>query len=98
MLYMLSFFITKPLVLCLFLSLPAVLSVMFGADLGSPKGIRFSDVTDTSATVHWVVPRARVDSYKVTYVPAHGGQNPVSLPGNRKYGHLMCLIQSYNQF
>ncbi|XP_070689884.1 tenascin isoform X2 [Pempheris klunzingeri] len=42
-------------------------------DLGSPKGIRFSDVTDTSATVHWVVPRARVDSYKVTYVPAHGG-------------------------
>uniref|UniRef100_A0A671VC03 Tenascin Cb n=1 Tax=Sparus aurata TaxID=8175 RepID=A0A671VC03_SPAAU len=42
-------------------------------DLGPPKGIRFSDVTDTSATVHWVVPRARVDSYKVTYVPAHGG-------------------------
>uniref|UniRef100_A0A665UXL5 Tenascin C n=1 Tax=Echeneis naucrates TaxID=173247 RepID=A0A665UXL5_ECHNA len=42
-------------------------------DLGSPKGIRFSDVTDTSATVHWVVPRARVDSYRVTYVPAHGG-------------------------
>lgn len=42
-------------------------------DLGSPKGVRFSDVTDTSATVHWVVPRARVDSYRVTYVPAHGG-------------------------
>uniref|UniRef100_A0A7N9B158 Tenascin C n=1 Tax=Mastacembelus armatus TaxID=205130 RepID=A0A7N9B158_9TELE len=42
-------------------------------DMGSPKGIRFSDVTDTSATVHWVVPRARVDNYKVTYVPAHGG-------------------------
>uniref|UniRef100_A0A667Y0D6 Tenascin Cb n=1 Tax=Myripristis murdjan TaxID=586833 RepID=A0A667Y0D6_9TELE len=41
-------------------------------DLGSPKGVRFSDVTDTSATVHWVVPRARVDSYQVTYVPAHG--------------------------
>ncbi|XP_038560221.1 tenascin isoform X1 [Micropterus salmoides] len=42
-------------------------------DMGSPKGIRFSDVTDTSSTVHWVVPRARVDSYRVTYVPAHGG-------------------------
>ncbi|XP_068616944.1 tenascin isoform X2 [Brachionichthys hirsutus] len=41
--------------------------------LGSPKGIRFSDVTDTSTTVHWSVPRARVDSYRVTYVPAHGG-------------------------
>ncbi|XP_031733205.1 tenascin isoform X2 [Anarrhichthys ocellatus] len=42
-------------------------------DLGSPKGIRFSDVTDTSATVHWVVPKARVDNNRVTYVPAHGG-------------------------
>ncbi|XP_008334106.1 tenascin isoform X1 [Cynoglossus semilaevis] len=42
-------------------------------DLGAPKGIRFSDVTDTSATVHWAVPRARVDSHQVTYVPAHGG-------------------------
>ncbi|XP_030272693.1 tenascin isoform X3 [Sparus aurata] len=52
-------------------SAPATISAP--TDLGPPKGIRFSDVTDTSATVHWVVPRARVDSYKVTYVPAHGG-------------------------
>ncbi|KAM8760587.1 tenascin isoform 1-T3 [Acanthopagrus schlegelii] len=54
----------------------AILDPVFAdtiTDLGPPKGIRFSDVTDTSATVHWVVPRARVDSYKVTYVPAHGG-------------------------
>lgn len=55
------------------LSLPAV-SVLPVPDLGSPKGIRFSDVTDTSATVHWVTPRARVDNYRVTYVPAYGGQ------------------------
>uniref|UniRef100_A0A3Q1EJY2 Tenascin Cb n=1 Tax=Acanthochromis polyacanthus TaxID=80966 RepID=A0A3Q1EJY2_9TELE len=52
-------------------SVPATISAP--TDLGSPKGIRFSDVTDTSATVHWVTPRARVDSYQVTYVPAHGG-------------------------
>ncbi|XP_056274974.1 tenascin-like isoform X2 [Pseudoliparis swirei] len=41
--------------------------------LGSPTGIRFSDVTDTSATVHWAPPKARVDGSRVTYVPAHGG-------------------------
>ncbi|XP_066509409.1 tenascin-like [Hoplias malabaricus] len=41
--------------------------------LGTPKGIRFSEVTDTSATVHWTVPRARVDSYRVVYVPIQGG-------------------------
>ncbi|XP_060893340.1 tenascin isoform X3 [Labrus mixtus] len=48
-------------------------SISAPTDLGPPKAIRFSDVTDTSATVHWVVPRARVDSYRVTFVPAHGG-------------------------
>lgn len=52
-------------------SVPATISAP--TDLGSPKGIRFSEVTDTSATVHWVTPRARVDSYRVTYMPAHGG-------------------------
>ncbi|XP_029494130.1 tenascin isoform X3 [Oncorhynchus nerka] len=41
--------------------------------LGTPTGIRFSEVTDTSATVHWAIPRARVDSYRVTYVAAQGG-------------------------
>ncbi|KAJ8005892.1 hypothetical protein DPEC_G00122620 [Dallia pectoralis] len=41
--------------------------------LGTPRGIRFSDVTDTSATVHWTIHRAQVDSYRVTYHPAHGG-------------------------
>ncbi|XP_027888874.1 tenascin isoform X3 [Xiphophorus couchianus] len=48
-------------------------SVSAATDLGSPKGIRFSGVTDTSATVHWLTPRARVDNYQVTYMPAHGG-------------------------
>uniref|UniRef100_A0A673L402 Tenascin-like n=1 Tax=Sinocyclocheilus rhinocerous TaxID=307959 RepID=A0A673L402_9TELE len=46
--------------------------------LGTPKGIRFSDVTDTSATVHWTFPRTSVDSYRVTYVPVQGG-NPMTL-------------------
>ncbi|XP_026102448.1 tenascin-like isoform X2 [Carassius auratus] len=46
--------------------------------LGTPKGIRFSDVTDTSAAVHWILPRNRVDSYRVTYVPIQGG-SPMTL-------------------
>lgn len=69
--------------LCLFLILLLVWWVeaalfeqccVFCADLAPPKGIRFSDVTDTSTTVHWGAPRVRVDSYQITYVPAHGGQ------------------------
>ncbi|XP_039515417.1 tenascin isoform X3 [Pimephales promelas] len=58
------------------MSAPATLSASTG--LGTPKGIRFSDVTDTSATVHWTMPRTHVDSYRVTYVPVQGG-SPMTL-------------------
>ncbi|XP_051924102.1 tenascin isoform X3 [Hippocampus zosterae] len=62
-------------------------------DLGPPKGIRFSDVTDSSATVHWAVPRARVDSYRVTYVPAHGGNaKTVTVDGSNSQTVLPNLI------
>ncbi|XP_077377648.1 tenascin isoform X1 [Festucalex cinctus] len=62
-------------------------------DLGPPKGIRFSDVTDSSATVHWAVPRARVDSYRVTYVPAHGGNaKTVTVDGSDSQTVLPNLI------
>uniref|UniRef100_A0A8C7L1S6 Tenascin C n=1 Tax=Oncorhynchus kisutch TaxID=8019 RepID=A0A8C7L1S6_ONCKI len=36
-------------------------------------GIRFSEVTESSAIVHWTMPRARVDSYRIVYVPLQGG-------------------------
>uniref|UniRef100_A0A4W5KFE7 Tenascin C n=1 Tax=Hucho hucho TaxID=62062 RepID=A0A4W5KFE7_9TELE len=41
--------------------------------LGAPRGIRFSEVTESSAIVHWTMPRARVDSYRIIYVPLQGG-------------------------
>ncbi|XP_053709924.1 tenascin-like isoform X2 [Synchiropus splendidus] len=41
--------------------------------LTTPKGLHFSDVTDSSAVVHWSVPRSPVDSYRITYLPFEGG-------------------------
>ncbi|XP_024252858.2 tenascin isoform X1 [Oncorhynchus tshawytscha] len=52
-------------------STPVTLSASTG--LGAPRGIRFSEVTESSAIVHWTVPRARVDSYRIVYVPLQGG-------------------------
>nr|XP_054587163.1 tenascin [Nothobranchius furzeri]XP_054587164.1 tenascin [Nothobranchius furzeri] len=52
-------------------SRPATISAP--TEIASPKGLRFSEVTDTSATFHWARPRTQADSYQVTYVPAHGG-------------------------
>ncbi|XP_061585704.1 tenascin-like isoform X2 [Cololabis saira] len=71
-------------------SIPATISAP--TDLGSPKGIRFSEVTDTSATVHWTTPRARVDSYRVTYMPAHGGNaNTLTVDGSDTHTLLSNL-------
>ncbi|XP_062339984.1 tenascin-like isoform X6 [Osmerus eperlanus] len=52
-------------------SAPATLSASTG--MASPRGIHFSEVTDTSAVVHWTTPRTRVDSYRIIYLPLMGG-------------------------
>ncbi|XP_070706127.1 tenascin isoform X1 [Pempheris klunzingeri] len=41
--------------------------------LSIPKGLHFTEVTDSSAIVHWSMPRSPVDSYRITYVPFEGG-------------------------
>ncbi|KAM6975734.1 tenascin isoform 2-T2 [Tautogolabrus adspersus] len=46
--------------------------------LNTPKGLHFSEVTDSSAVVHWSMPRSPVDNYRVTYIPFEGG-SPMSL-------------------
>ncbi|KAM8743646.1 tenascin-like isoform 1-T1 [Acanthopagrus schlegelii] len=41
--------------------------------LSTPRGLHFSDVTDSSAVVHWSMPRSPVDNYRITYLPFEGG-------------------------
>ncbi|XP_058861388.1 tenascin-like isoform X3 [Acipenser ruthenus] len=49
------------------------INAMARTGLGAPSGVRFSDVTESTVTVHWILPPARVDSYRISYVPADGG-------------------------
>ncbi|KAG7215347.1 hypothetical protein INR49_022584 [Caranx melampygus] len=41
--------------------------------LSTPRGLHFTEVTDSSAVVHWSSPRSPVDSYRITYMPFEGG-------------------------
>uniref|UniRef100_A0A671WBN7 Tenascin Ca n=1 Tax=Sparus aurata TaxID=8175 RepID=A0A671WBN7_SPAAU len=41
--------------------------------LSTPRGLHFSEVTDSSAVVHWSMPRSPVDTYRITYLPFEGG-------------------------
>ncbi|XP_023816279.1 tenascin isoform X9 [Oryzias latipes] len=53
-------------------SRPVSLSASTG--LSSPRGLRFSDVTDSTAVVHWSTLGSLVDNYRITYTPFGGGQ------------------------
>ncbi|XP_054613202.1 tenascin-like isoform X5 [Dunckerocampus dactyliophorus] len=56
--------------------------------LMTPKGLRFSDVTDSSTVVHWSMPQSAVDNYRITYVPLEGG-NPMMVTVD---GHVLQAL------
>ncbi|XP_023816276.1 tenascin isoform X6 [Oryzias latipes] len=48
-------------------------TVVAQTGLSSPRGLRFSDVTDSTAVVHWSTLGSLVDNYRITYTPFGGG-------------------------
>ncbi|XP_078406452.1 tenascin isoform X3 [Cetorhinus maximus] len=53
-------------------------------ELGSPKGLQFADVTDTTVAVWWNRPRTYITNFKIIYVPADGGpSNTVTVDGSK---------------
>ncbi|XP_015281057.1 PREDICTED: tenascin isoform X2 [Gekko japonicus] len=61
--------------------------------MGAPKGITFSDITENSAVVSWTAPRARVDNFRISYVPVTGGSpRVVTVDGSKSKTKLLKLI------
>uniref|UniRef100_A0A4W4FV14 Tenascin C n=1 Tax=Electrophorus electricus TaxID=8005 RepID=A0A4W4FV14_ELEEL len=62
--------------------------------LGAPQGIHFSEVTDTSAIVHWNMPREMTDTFRITYVPLQGGDPAIvtEVDGSQSQTQLTNLI------
>ncbi|XP_060107776.1 tenascin isoform X6 [Heteronotia binoei] len=61
--------------------------------MGAPKGLSFSDITENSAIVSWTAPRARVDNFRISYVPVTGGTpSIVTVDGNKSRTKLVKLI------
>ncbi|XP_023193840.1 tenascin-like isoform X5 [Xiphophorus maculatus] len=48
-------------------------SLTASTGLSAPRGLHFTEVTDSTAVVHWSIPRFPVDNYRITYVPFEGG-------------------------
>nr|XP_055054085.1 tenascin isoform X4 [Misgurnus anguillicaudatus] len=49
------------------------ISTVASTGLGALRDLRFTDVKESSAVVHWTEPRAQPDSYRITYMPIQGG-------------------------
>uniref|UniRef100_A0A665U075 Zmp:0000000846 n=1 Tax=Echeneis naucrates TaxID=173247 RepID=A0A665U075_ECHNA len=57
--------------------------------LSTPRGLHFSEVTDSSAVVHWSMPRSPVDNYRITYMPFEGGSPMMVTVDGSVYEALM---------
>ncbi|XP_067868784.1 tenascin isoform X2 [Heterodontus francisci] len=60
--------------------------------LGAPKGLQFADVTDTTVTVWWDLPRTYITNFKIIYVPTDGGASTtVTVDGSKTQTTLRKL-------
>ncbi|XP_075411532.1 tenascin-X [Tenrec ecaudatus] len=63
--------------------------------LESPRDLQFSDIEETSAKVSWLPPPSRVDSFKVSYQLADGGEpQSVQVDGRTQTQTLRGLTPS----
>ncbi|XP_023368699.1 tenascin-X isoform X1 [Otolemur garnettii] len=61
--------------------------------LESPRDLQFSEIEETSAKVSWMPPPSRVDSFKVSYQLADGGEpQSVQVDGRTQIQKLQGLI------
>uniref|UniRef100_A0A4W3HRK8 Tenascin C n=1 Tax=Callorhinchus milii TaxID=7868 RepID=A0A4W3HRK8_CALMI len=69
------------------------LSTVANTALGAPRGLRFENVTDSTVTLRWDHPRAKVNSFRITYVPTDGGAfQSVVVDGTKTKTTLYKLI------
>nr|XP_056716353.1 tenascin isoform X3 [Euleptes europaea] len=69
------------------------INAMATTALGAPRELTFSDITENSAVVSWTAPRARVDSFRISYVPLTGGTpSVVTVDGSKSRAKLVKLI------
>ncbi|XP_040844319.1 tenascin-X [Ochotona curzoniae] len=66
--------------------------------LESPRDLQFTDVRETSAMVTWTPPPSRVDSFKVSYQLADGGEPQSVQVDGRAQAHQLQGLQSGTRY
>uniref|UniRef100_A0A1A8JWT4 Tenascin C n=1 Tax=Nothobranchius kuhntae TaxID=321403 RepID=A0A1A8JWT4_NOTKU len=58
--------------------------------LSAPKGLHFTEVTDSTARVHWSKPDFDMEKYRITYVPQEGGI-PLSMTADGSVSEILLI-------
>ena len=59
-----------------------LLDISLLSDIDPPRDFEESDSTETSMTLRWQKPRAKVGTYRLTYVSRDGQADEVEVPGS----------------
>lgn len=71
---------------------PQLPGTPFPSVLESPHDLQFSEIGETSATVSWMPPPSRVDSFKVSYQLADGGDSPLPMSSLALISPAPCTL------
>uniref|UniRef100_A0A1A8MJY1 Tenascin C n=2 Tax=Nothobranchius pienaari TaxID=704102 RepID=A0A1A8MJY1_9TELE len=58
--------------------------------LSAPKGLHFTEVTDSTARVHWSRPDFDIEKYRITYMPQEGGI-PLSMTADGSVSEILLI-------
>lgn len=71
---------------------PTFLSTPLPTVLESPRDLQFSEIGETSAQVSWMPPPSRVDSFKVSYQLADGGDTLLPMSSFALISPAACAL------
>uniref|UniRef100_A0A8C6L036 Tenascin C n=1 Tax=Nothobranchius furzeri TaxID=105023 RepID=A0A8C6L036_NOTFU len=66
------------------------LTIVAVTALSAPKGLHFTEVTDSTARVHWSKPDFDMEKYRITYVPQEGGI-PLSMMADGSVSEILLI-------
>ncbi|XP_075040808.1 tenascin isoform X2 [Mixophyes fleayi] len=61
-------------------SSPATINA--ATDMDAPKDLEITGATETTLNLKWIIPVAKFDHYRLTYITSGGLENEVQVPGN----------------
>ncbi|XP_072840647.2 LOW QUALITY PROTEIN: tenascin [Pogona vitticeps] len=76
-------------------SAPATVNA--GTDLDSPKDLEVTDPTETTLTLRWKRPLAKIDRYRLTYVTPSGKKNELEIPADST-SHILRSLDAGTEY